>query len=155
MLHAAWTKRRFPQLSDMLRSVLFRCCSPAGVNVDQGQLLHYAIWREDRGRLAVVQYLLDMGDSAKAMMDHNKPAIFEQRRRFGLGTPLHDAAAVGDVSIVRLLIERGADLTARDTRGMLAYQRAQLNGHEPAVELCRPLPPTTAPSDSNSTTCIL
>nr|POE54515.1 serine/threonine-protein phosphatase 6 regulatory ankyrin repeat subunit c [Quercus suber] len=104
-----------------------------GGNVKNGQLLHYAIWRDLDDRVAIVKYLLEKGTPVDAVMYNNEPNSYLQREAFGLGSPLHDAAAIGDVDVLRLLIDRGADLRMRDTRGHLAYERAQANNHELAA----------------------
>jgi ankyrin repeat protein len=49
-------------------------------------------------------------------------------------TPLHHAAATGDLEIVRLLVERDADQTARDRRrGATPIGWANERGHTPVV----------------------
>lgn len=46
-----------------------------------------------------------MGAPVNAVMYHDKPDSYLQREKFGLGTPMHDAAAVGDVEVVRILLD--------------------------------------------------
>lgn len=54
---------------------------------------------------------------------------------FGIGTPLYEAAAAGDLEVIKLLLDHGADKSARDTRERLPYERAQQEGHTVAAEL--------------------
>lgn len=106
-----------------------------GGSVHHGQLLHYAIWRELEDRAAVVRYLLDMGALVNAVMYHDKRQSYLHRKMFGLGAPLHDAAAVGDVDVIRILVDSGADLHVRDSLGYLAHERAQANSHDAVAQL--------------------
>lgn len=71
-------------------------------------------------------------------MYHDHQDSFIQREPFGIGTPLHDAAAVGDLEVIQLLLDYGADNLAKDTRGRLAYERAQAKGHTIAAGLLHP-----------------
>ena len=65
----------------------------------------------------------------------DKPDSYSQREPFGLGTPLYDAAALVDMDVMRILIERDTDSSIRDTRGHLAHKRAQANHHDLAAEV--------------------
>lgn len=99
-------------------------------SIEHGQLLHYAVWRKvNRDRLDIVRLLLRMGAPPNAVMYHDKPASYSQRESFGLGTPLHDAAANGDMEVVQELVESGADPCIQDTLGELPHERAQANNH--------------------------
>ncbi|KAF2209723.1 hypothetical protein CERZMDRAFT_100130 [Cercospora zeae-maydis SCOH1-5] len=104
-----------------------------GGSVREGQLLHYAIWRERADRVAVTEYLLQQGAPVNAIMYHEHQESFIQREPFGIGTPLHDAAAVGDIEVIELLLDWGADVLARDTRGRLPHERARAKGHTVAA----------------------
>ncbi|PPJ61258.1 hypothetical protein CBER1_11898 [Cercospora berteroae] len=110
-----------------------------GGNAQQGQLLHYAVWRKQTDRLAVMKYLVQQGAEVNQMMYYNDRESFVQREPFGIGTPLHDAAAAGDLEVINLLLGCGADVLARDTRGRLAYERAQANGNTIAARLLQSL----------------
>lgn len=59
------------------------------------------------------------------------------REPFGLGTPLHTAAAIGDEDVLRVLIGHGARLDIQDSRGFLAVERAEANGHRSAAQYLR------------------
>lgn len=109
-----------------------------GRSVEHGQLLHYAIWRDRNDCLAMVKYLLEKGAPVNAVMYTNEPESYLQREAFGLGSPLHDAAASGDLNVLRLLLDHGADILLRDTRGHLPYERAQSNNHNVAAQLLLP-----------------
>ncbi|KAI5366170.1 Putative ankyrin repeat-containing domain superfamily [Septoria linicola] len=106
-----------------------------GGNVNEGQLLHYAMWRQQADRSAVVKYILQQGADINALMYRDHRESFVHREPFGIGAPLHEAAAAGDVEVIKLLLDNGADKSVRDTRGRLPYERAQQEGHTVAVEL--------------------
>ncbi len=50
-------------------------------------------------------------------------------------TPLHVACEKGHASVVRLLLERGADVNARDGKGRTALVLAGQQGHKDVVRL--------------------
>lgn len=110
-----------------------------GGSVKHGQLLHYAVWRERNDRQMVVEYLVRKGAAINALMYENKLHCFEQRKAFGLGTPLHDAAALGYEDVVQLLLDKGADVSfsMQDSLGLLPFQRAEANGHRAMAEFLR------------------
>jgi ankyrin repeat protein len=58
-------------------------------------------------------------------------------RQAGEFTPLHGAAQNGQVEMVRLLLEHGADLGARAADGRSALDFALENGHQAAADLLR------------------
>lgn len=52
-------------------------------------------------------------------------------------TPLHVAAELGNVSTVKLLLDYGADILARDAEGLMATDIAERAGHTDVVDLLR------------------
>jgi ankyrin repeat protein len=52
-------------------------------------------------------------------------------------TPLHRASINGALEVVRLLLEHGADVEAKDNDGETALQVAAYKGHDEVVELLR------------------
>jgi ankyrin repeat protein len=50
-------------------------------------------------------------------------------------TPLHAAARTGQKKAVELLIDKGADLNAKNENGVTPLQMASQNGHRSIVEL--------------------
>jgi ankyrin repeat protein len=55
----------------------------------------------------------------------------------GITTPLHGAASFGRLELIALLLDRGADLHAKDYEGKTPLATAIKHGHEDAVELLR------------------
>ena len=53
----------------------------------------------------------------------------------GPWTPLHHAARAGDAAMVRLLLENGADLEARDPGGTTALHYAAYWGHPEVAQV--------------------
>ncbi|KAF2216112.1 hypothetical protein CERZMDRAFT_2731, partial [Cercospora zeae-maydis SCOH1-5] len=108
-----------------------------GGNVERGQLLHAAIWRKLDDRKTMVEYVLQRGAAVNAVLYQNRPEIYLMREPFGLGTPLHAAAAIGDEDVLRVLIRHGAKLDIKDSRGFLAVERAEVNGHGSVAQFLR------------------
>jgi hypothetical protein len=52
-------------------------------------------------------------------------------------TPLHYAATNGSVSVIRLLIQKGAKIKAKNNNGGRALDAARLNGHVEAMCLLK------------------
>lgn len=78
----------------------------AGAKVDYrlvGRPLIFEYIRHDK--LPAVRFLLDHGADIRATTE------------IGRRTPLHEAALYGHLEITRLLIERGADVNAKNVRG--------------------------------------
>ncbi|KAF7131024.1 hypothetical protein CNMCM5793_003959 [Aspergillus hiratsukae] len=88
-----------------------------GGSIKHGQLLHYAVRRDRDDYLYVLAFLLDKGPRVNQVMYDNHPVSYEHQKPFGIGTPLHEAAAMGKMDVVDLLISRGADPSVRDARG--------------------------------------
>lgn len=69
--------------------------------------------------------------------DH--PVSYEMQKAFGIGTPLHEAAGLGKLDVVDVLLARGADPNVRDVTGELAIDRARRNNRMDVVERLRGL----------------
>jgi ankyrin repeat protein len=52
-------------------------------------------------------------------------------------TPLHVAAFAGQKEAAELLIEKGADVNAKNKEGLTALEMALQMSHQPTVELLR------------------
>jgi ankyrin repeat protein len=106
----------------------------AGADVNQktsdgATALHYAIQggktREDKVIIDVVRVFLDVGAN-----------VNEQTESEGL-TPLMLAADYGKTGVVKVLMDRGADINAKDRNGRTALMAAQDNGHQDIVNLLK------------------
>ncbi|KAL2839814.1 hypothetical protein BJY01DRAFT_250296 [Aspergillus pseudoustus] len=76
------------------------------------------------GFTGCVQYLLDRGGDG----------LLEARDEQGQ-TPVIVAARQGNLSVIGVLLDKGASLTARDNEGWTAAHRAAWNGHEETMRL--------------------
>lgn len=85
-------------------------------NSDGCTPLHWACSRDDDDGVIIVKRLLSAGASVGANESYGE-------------TPLHYASVDGSSSVIDLLIERGADVHARNDDGEMAIHKA----HSPAV----------------------
>ncbi|KAK0260816.1 hypothetical protein B0A54_16496 [Friedmanniomyces endolithicus] len=119
-----------------------------GGSVTCGQLMHYALRRKSDDRLQVMEFLLQQPSPPPIckLMYQDELWWFESQKFFGLGTPLHDAAASGVLDAVRFLIAMGSDPSIKDSLGKLAIEKARKHGHDLVVLFLRSLPPQSYPS---------
>lgn len=130
----------------------------AGINVNAADqenrtALMYASFN---GHTEIVQFLIDSGaeiglrDAAgrtallyastgpfpktvRLLLENNAdPNIVEATESF---TPLMHAAAEGQMEVVKILLEYGADLTKKDVDGESAYMFAVANGHTAVAQI--------------------
>ena len=59
---------------------------------------------------------------------------FDNRYSVNAGSVIHYAAMMGDLNRVKLLVERGADVNAKDEEGKTPLDFAQENGHQEIVK---------------------
>ncbi|CZT19206.1 uncharacterized protein RCC_05052 [Ramularia collo-cygni] len=94
----------------------------------RGQLLHLAAGRnipEDYDAIFRLVLQKCHQNDINAIMYQDHVFSYEVRRVVGLGTALHEAAKVGQLSAVRTLIASGADPSIRDSRGNTALEVAE------------------------------
>ncbi|KAF2756386.1 ankyrin [Pseudovirgaria hyperparasitica] len=100
-----------------------------GADVAYGELLQWAVIRDRPDALEVVKRVVERGAPINKLKYEDEPAVFLERKIFGLGTPLHRAAEDGKADVVRYLLEQGADPLKLDSKGHTARYWADLNGH--------------------------
>nr|POF13268.1 ankyrin repeat and sam domain-containing protein 1a [Quercus suber] len=104
----------------------------------RGQLLHWAARRTSDDANDVVQLVLE-----RCRPDLNKTWYeddvfsYEVRKIVGIGTALHEAARVGQASVVRTLLQEGTDVSIRNSRGNTALEVAELYENHAAAALIR------------------
>lgn len=115
---------------------LFAHCSPS--TSFGGQLLHWAARRASDDAENVVQFLLQhcQPDLNKILYEDDAFS-YEVRKVVGLGTALHEAARTGRPSVVQMLIQKGTDVSIRDSRGNTALEVAELHENLDATALLR------------------
>ena len=79
------------------------------------QLMNFASNRTDSEGVLIMQYLLNRGASTNDTLWENRPDLVHWAM-VGAPTPLHGAAAAGNVEAVRLLLKHSADRTKRSVR---------------------------------------
>jgi ankyrin repeat protein len=104
-----------------------------GASVCYGSPLHYAVRREQKDRLRIIQYLLSKGARINDVMGQHHLVTYHHFQAFALGTPLHEAARNGDVEVVDFLLNNNADPTIEDTRGEIPIQIARAKNHASVV----------------------
>lgn len=110
-----------------------------GGSIAFGQLLNYAAWRELDDRVDVVMFLLAKGASINNSMYQNRLDCYRQREALALGMALYDVAAIGSIDVVRTLVDAGAELRIKDSRGETPLQRAERNNHFDVIQYLQPL----------------
>lgn len=116
-----------------------------GGSIAFGQLLNYAAWRELDDRVDVVTFLIAQGAPINNIMYQNRLDCYRQREAFALGMALHDRAAIGGIDVVKTLVDAGAELRIKDSRGETPLQRAERNNHFDVIQYLQPLVERSAP----------
>ncbi len=103
-------------------------------DVLKGDVLHYALKRET-DVVAVLGMLLEKGAPLDAIEFDNPPGSFHLHFFLDRGTPLYNAAKMGNTGAVRFLLDRGADGRIPSSDGHTALERARQAGFTEIVEL--------------------
>jgi ankyrin repeat protein len=99
-----------------------------GADTLYGELLQWAVIRNEPNALDVVRQVVEKGAPIDEIKYANDLKSYNQRKPFGLGTPLHRAAEDGKVDIVKYLLEMGADPLKLDSKGRTPRFWAEKNG---------------------------
>ena len=108
-----------------------------GGSVHTGQLVHYAVRRDQPDCLKVLAFLLDKGASINDVMYQDQINSYQLQEAFGLGTPLHEAAQHGKLDVIQFLLAKGADPNIPDSLGQTVVQRAEFYKHPEVADLIR------------------
>jgi ankyrin repeat protein len=99
-----------------------------GANPLCGQLLHHAVLRDASDALQVVRKIVEKGASVNEIKYKKELKTYNERKPYGLGTPLHRAAEFGKKDVVEYLLEMGADSLMLDSRGRTPRYWAEKEG---------------------------
>lgn len=105
-----------------------------GGNIQQGQLLFHALERESEV-IEVLQLLLSEGASLNTTMYQNHYPSWRLYFFMGLGTALHKAAELGNVEVVRFLIQKGIDVGIKDANDRTALECAKMHSKVEVVKV--------------------
>ena len=108
-----------------------------GGSVKYGQLLHYAVRRNTEDYLEVLNFVLDKSPPVNQVMFQNHPPSYDMQKDFGIGTPLHEAVALGKIDAINTLLARGADPNVKSYDGQSSFEMAKQYGKEDILELLR------------------
>ena len=102
--------------------VVFDLLLQQGANLEDSDALHAAAGAEGtRGREEMLAYLLDTRNlDINSIAKHGPPA----GRGLGRGTPLHSATFAQAGGRIQFLLDRGADIDARNSAGQTALEFA-------------------------------
>ena len=100
----------------------------------------------------MVEYLLQKGAAVNKIIYEDAWASFVSELGAALGTPLHEAARLGKLDIVRLLVEKhGANLLIEDSYGGTPLQVAEKAQQASVVAYLYPLMATATPPEHQFT----
>lgn len=104
---------------------LFKHCP--STTVFRGQLLHFAAGRHEPEDYDLILRLVlrRCPNEINALMYQDHCFSYEVRKVVGLGTPLHEAARMGRLSGVQILIANGAHTWIRNSDGKTALEVAE------------------------------
>lgn len=103
--------------------------------IQSGQLLHFAIQRQDGNAVAVIELLLNLGHAIDNIMFQDDPRSWLQWKLGDPGTPLFAAVQKGKMEIVKFLLSRGADPTRASNKGSTPLELADRKGYTSIVDL--------------------
>jgi ankyrin repeat protein len=84
------------------------------------------------GRVEVIALFLERGADIDEVPKNEDLDILDYNE--GIKNALCEAAWRGQTAALEMLLERGADMYIKDTKGRLAVELAELGGHEICVE---------------------
>lgn len=105
-----------------------------GGDVQRGELLQNAIERSV-DTVEVLKLLIYRGAPLNMTIYENHQASSRLYPFMELGTPLHKTTTMGKTDVVRYLLERGADVTIKNTKGYTAVECAARAGFTEVVEI--------------------
>ncbi|PWY69624.1 ankyrin [Aspergillus sclerotioniger CBS 115572] len=102
-------------------------------DIHAGQVLHHAA-RRASDTIQVLEMLIEKGAPLNTPMYQDSNTVSMQCF-MSLGTPLHTAAELGNLDVVRLLLSKGADPTVKDYQGKTVIELARRMNRLEVVEV--------------------
>ena len=106
-----------------------------GGDARKGEVLHISLERTTLHQLAVIDMLISFGVPLNTRMYENDASTWVRLQPYGMGTPLHRAAEVGNANAVALLLRRGASEEILDSMGRTALDLARGKDHHEIVQM--------------------
>lgn len=106
-----------------LRFLVKQGCDPTRRPDDDEPLLQTALLHHGDDELDMIRFLIDAGvqvdqRSSTKLSESDRNPFHEASRDYRGWTTLHYAAYLGHTEVMKILLERGADITARTTAGL-------------------------------------
>ena len=105
--------------------------------IQSGQLLHFAIKRDNEDVLEVVEILLNLGCPINSIMFEDDPRSWKEVMFGEPGSPLFAAAEMGKTDLVVFLLSRGADPLLPSKKGRTPLEAAESEGHTHIADILR------------------
>jgi hypothetical protein len=102
-----------------------------------GQLLHFAINRDDEDVLEVLELLLNLGCPINSIQFQDDPRAWMEVKLGEPGTPLFTAVQKGKGDIVAYLLSRGADPLRPSIKGRTPAEAAESKGFTGIVDIIK------------------
>lgn len=104
---------------------IIRLLFQSGATPKAGQLLHWAIIRNDSDTLPIVEMLLNFGTPINEIQYENDKPSWTENHLFGMGTPLHTAVEHNQALTISFLLQRGANRNIQNSRGITPLELAE------------------------------
>lgn len=114
--------------------VIIKLLFDKGESIEHGQLLHYAVSRNQPDHLEVLQFIPNKNSDANHVIYENCFQSYQLQEAFGIGTPLHEAAEMGKLNVMSALLANGADRAVKDPRGETALNMSERNNSAVVME---------------------
>lgn len=113
---------------------IFSLLVQRGAKINDTNVLHTAIGRNDEETVAMLTHLLNLGADIDHILHSENLVFFRRKIDFGLGTPLHYAVKRNKVELVRFLLGNGANRYLKSAKGTNAFEWARRMGRQDCLQ---------------------